>query len=99
MLFRSLGSVQGYTLQLSLRPWLSARLEQHVELLYEWVSRMFEEIDMARTEGVGVDRQEATLRNALDAFTTLQIPLAGRIPENVLQWYDQGRTTGEPAWT
>jgi hypothetical protein len=94
-----LGSLQGYALQLSLRPWLSERLKQHIELLYEWVSRMFDEIDLARTSGVGVTRQEATLRNALDAFGAMEIPLAGRIPENVMHWYGQHRTSAEPAWT
>ena len=91
-----LGSIQGYKLQRSLRPWLSERLKHHIELLYEWVSRMFDEIDMARTSGVRVTRQEATLRNALDAFDALEIPLAGRILENVLHWYRQQRTPIEP---
>jgi hypothetical protein len=94
-----LGAIQGYALQRSLRPWLSERLKRHVELLYEWASRMFDEIDMVRISGVGVARQEATLRNALDAFSTLEIPLAGRIPENVLHWYGQRGTPAEPAWT
>jgi T5orf172 domain len=94
-----LRSIQGYALRLSLRPWLSERLKQHVELLYEWVSRMVDEIDMARTNGIAVERQEATLRNALDAFSALGIPLSGRIPENVLQWYEHNRTVGAPAWT
>jgi T5orf172 domain len=94
-----LGSLQGYALQRSLRPWLSERLGKHVELLYEWVSRMHDEIDLARTTGTDVARQEATLRNALDAFSAQGIALSGRIPENVLQWHEHDRTTGTSAWT
>jgi hypothetical protein len=100
-----LGSLQGFVLHLSLRPWLRERLSRHAELLYEWVTRMYDEIDMARTngvaveQGVAVERQEATLRNALDAFTCVEIPLDGRLPENVLQWHRQSRRTGAPGWT
>lgn len=94
-----LGAAQGYALELSLRPRLSERLRQHVELLYEWVTRMYDEIDLARTNGADVARQEATLRNALDAFTAQEIPLAGRIPDNVLRWYRASRTQGVSAWT
>ncbi len=94
-----LGAVQGYALQLSLRPWLSERLAKHAELLYEWVSRMYDEIERARANGIAMERQETTLRNALDAFACMQIPLGGRIPENVLQWYRQRGHTGIPAWT
>jgi hypothetical protein len=100
-----LGSVQGYALHLCLRPWLSERLSRHAELLFEWVSRMYDEINMARTsgvvaeQGIAVQRQESTLRNALDAFTAQEIPLAGRIPENVLQWYATCRSASAHAWT
>jgi hypothetical protein len=93
------GSVQGYALQRSLRPWLTERLQRQGELLYEWVSRMFDEIDLARTQGAGVTRLEATLRNALDAFEALGIPLADRIPANVLRWHADRSTTSTPAWT
>jgi hypothetical protein len=93
-----LGSAQGYAIELSLRPWLRARLERQGELLYEWVSRMFDEIDVARTQGVDVARLEATLRNSLDAFATLGILLRDRVPERVLQWYADRHRTSTPAW-
>jgi hypothetical protein len=68
-----------------LRPWLREALTRRADLLYAWTTAMLgpDDVDRPRIE-TPVQR---TVRDALDAFDALDIPLAPHLPEAVLHWH------------
>ena len=67
------------------RPWLRAALLARGDQLYAWTEAMLspEELD-----GIGgPTRMQSGVRDALDAFTALDIDVAPLLPPRVLAWY------------
>lgn len=75
----------GHIVHAPLRPWLRAALERRADLLYAWTTAMLTVEDLERPNvTMPVHR---TVRDALDAFDALEIPLAPSLPEPVLRWH------------
>ena len=75
----------GHIVHAPLRPWLRDALERRADLLYAWTTAM---LDGARTSTTRVATPvQRTVRDALDAFEALDLPLAPYLPESVLHWH------------
>jgi hypothetical protein len=79
---------RGYRLHAPARDWLRRELLARAELLYSWVQSALSIEEIERR--VGITPMQAAVRDALDAFVALDIPLDERLPPNVLQWYRAG---------
>ena len=82
---------QGYTVHQPLESWLRARLESRRGDLYTWAERMLAAMDDepgdARPVGAEAPLPHRLLRDALDGYTALGIPLADSLPPAVVEWY------------
>ena len=79
---------EGYVLHVPLRAWLRERLEQQRDLLYDWAQHQLHALEIAASVSSEQSRSIArVLRDALDAYVTLDIALDGSVPRAVLDWH------------
>ena len=76
---------EGHHVHAPLRPWLRDALERRADLLYAWTTAMLTVDDFERPR-VETPVQR-TVRDALDAYAALDLPLASCLPESVLHWH------------
>lgn len=83
----------GYTVLRPLRPWLREALAERGALLFHWCAQMLEAIEASPDSAPRLGR---TLRDALDAYDALDLPIDGLVPAAVLRWRDasKARSTG-----
>jgi hypothetical protein len=79
---------EGYAVHVSARHWLRDRLLRQRELLYSWAEAMLTVDELEHRAGSTPMQQ--TVRDALDAFCALDVPLEDSLPAAVLQWYREG---------
>lgn len=79
---------EGYAVHSPARDWLRDRLIQQRELLYSWTEAMLT-VDELEHRDAATPAQVA-VRDALDAFRALAIPLQESLPAAVLRWYGEG---------
>ena len=86
----SLGSVQGYTMHAPLSRWLGKRLEGE-DRLFQWTGKLLELIRAGEgavsISGSVLTPLERSLRDILDAYVALGVPLDSRISSAVMDWY------------
>jgi hypothetical protein len=89
-LAREICEVDGFTLHAPLRDWLRDLFEERGALLFAWSTRMLEAIEYERFNmppSITPSALEHALRDALDCFEELAIPIEPLVPEAVLSWY------------
>ena len=76
---------RGHIVHAPLRPWLREALARRADLLYAWSTAMLtvDELERPRAD----TPLQRTVRDALDAFDALDLPLAPYLPEAVLHWH------------
>jgi len=82
--------VDGFTLHAPLRDWLRALFEERGALLFAWSTRMLEAIEYERfnaSPSTTPTPLERALRDALDCFDELAIPIEPLVPEAVFSWH------------
>lgn len=87
---RQICDVDGFTLHAPLRDWLRDLFEERGALLFAWSARMLEAIEYERfnmPSSTTPTALERALRDALDCFDELTIPIEPLVPEAVLSWY------------
>jgi hypothetical protein len=83
---------QGYALHSPLRAWLRERLERQRDLLYDWTGHQLDGLEVATSLASGQAQAIArVLRDALDAYLALDLPLDGSVPRAVLDWHREQR--------
>lgn len=75
---------EGHVVQ-PLRPWLCSALEARSDRLFDWAEAMLD-VDVLEA-GVGATPAERAVRDALDACAALDIDVATRVSERVMDWY------------
>lgn len=84
-------AAQGYALHRPLEQWLRARLEARRGDLYTWTERMLCAADGepgdAHPAGTEPPLPHRVLRDALDGYAALGIPLDDALPPAVADWY------------
>ena len=75
----------GWPVHAPLRPWLQAALQARGDLLFSWTQAMLtpDDFDAPRCD----TPLQRTVRDALDAFPALGLPLAPLLPERVAAWH------------
>lgn len=79
---------EGYAVHAPAWRWLHDRLAQRRELLYSWTEAMLTVDELEHR--AGPSPAQWAVRDALDAFSTFDIPLDESLPMAVLQWYREG---------
>ena len=82
--------IEGFTLHAPLRAWLRDLFDERAALLFAWSARMLEAIEYERfnaTPSATPSALERALRDALDCFDELAIPIEPLVPETVFGWY------------
>lgn len=80
----------GHGYHASLRHWLSERLTQQGDTIYEWSGQMLRLIEIQRGSDVhGALNAQHTLEDALDAYDEIGLPVDQLLPEDVLDWWRQ----------
>jgi hypothetical protein len=82
---------QGYRVHAPLCPWIRSELAQRADLLFEWSSHAWLQLECL-TEAEDRRRATAALRDALDAYAALDLTLIERIPGEVFNWYHAQRS-------
>jgi hypothetical protein len=82
-------SEEGFVVHASLAAWLRDRWTNDGNV-FAWSTSMLDMIEFATFNGGDADRYEKTLRNVLEAFEAVGLDLAGRVPQNVLNWFRYG---------
>lgn len=83
----------GHELYVPLKEWLRARLNERSDLLFDWCSKALEMAKFERfNPGYGEERLrwESALRDVLDAYEAVGLPVASFVPKEVLGWYGEG---------
>jgi hypothetical protein len=81
----------GYKLHAPLTSWVKDRLRERSDVLFEWSSRALDEIEIAAAEGAAQTSDIAyVLRAALDAYSTVGLPVEAYVPAGVFQWWRKG---------
>jgi hypothetical protein len=83
-------ALDGFTLHAPLRDWLRHLFDERAALLFAWSARMLDAIEYERfniTPSPNPSALERALRNALDCFDELAIPIEPLVPEPVFRWY------------
>jgi len=83
-------ATEGFVMHASLRRWLRNVFEDRAALLFAWSSRMLEAVEYERFNGPpapAASALERALRDALDCFDELAIPIETLVPEAVFRWY------------
>jgi Meiotically Up-regulated Gene 113 (MUG113) protein len=80
--------VQGYRVHAPAHDWLRQALSHRLELLYSWTEALLtvDELELR----AGSTPAQRIVRDALDAFTALDIALEEWLPAPVLRWYRAG---------
>ena len=89
-LAREFVDVEGFTLYAPLRDWLRDLFEERGALLFAWSARMLDAIEYERFNALPEmtpSPLERALRDALDCFDELAIPIEPLVPETVCSWY------------
>ena len=83
---------RGYRVHAPVRPWLRAALSRRGDQLYAWAEAQLEAVESGRcADPVQVER---TLRDALDAYTALEIDPAPLLPPEAWRWYRRMQAIG-----
>jgi hypothetical protein len=79
----------GYVLHEPLKVWLRARLAEQSGALYQWSSAVFDSIWQHALYGVERRdlRSESMLRDMLDIYAAMDLPLETLVPPGVFDWY------------
>lgn len=84
-------AAQGYVVHQPLEHWLRSRLEERRSNLYTWAERMLSAADSepgdALPAGAEPPLPHRMLRDALDGYVALGIPLEDALPPTVFDWY------------
>ena len=89
-LARGLCAEQGFTLHAPLSGWLRDRFGEWSELLFGWSAGMLEVIEYEHFNVPSAERSGRAghaLREVLDAYEALGMPVHERVPPAVLAWY------------
>jgi len=89
-LAESISASEGFVLHAPLRDWLRAVFDERGALLYAWSAKMLEAIEYERFNAPppgGSSVVERAMRDALDCFDELGIPIEPLVPEPVFRWY------------
>lgn len=89
-LAREFCETEGFVLDAPLREWLRMAFEERAALLFAWSARMLEAIEYERHNAplnAASSALERALRDALDCFDELGIPIEPLLPEPVFSWY------------
>lgn len=92
-LAREISEVDGFTLYAPLRDWLRDLFEERGAFLFAWSARLLEAIEYERFNAppsMTPSAIERALRDALDCFDELGIPIEPLVPEAVWSWYRRG---------
>lgn len=87
---RDLSLNGGHTLYVPLKEWLRARLNERIDLLFDWCSKALEMAEFERfnsDSGKEPRRWQIALRDVLDAYGAIGLPLASLVSKDVLTWY------------
>lgn len=86
-------AVLGHEVHRPMRGWLQRRLEQRGDALFQWSEQMLQAIEHAGHVGNHDDRRrlQRQLRDTLDAWPALGLPLDQRVPASVLDWHRSDR--------
>lgn len=80
----------GHALHAPLASWLATRFGERSDLIFDWSSKALEMVQFERfNPGTSEKRGgwDGALRNALDAYQAIGLPLASLVPEAVARWY------------
>ncbi|RXE07182.1 hypothetical protein DB817_22240, partial [Xanthomonas perforans] len=68
-----------------LRDWLQAAMAQRIDRLYDWaaVQLSADELDGL----VGPTPAQRALRDVLDGYRALDLPVQAHVPEHIWAWY------------
>jgi hypothetical protein len=80
-------SRSGFTLHRPIRPWVRLNLVTRGGELFEWSNQMLLSIEAQAKDDELMDAMRHALRDALDAYSALEIDLAPLVPRAVLEWY------------
>lgn len=84
-------AAQGYVVHQPLEHWLRGRLKERRSNLYTWAERMLSAADSepgdAQPAGAEPPLPHRMLRDALDGYVALGIPLEDALPPTVFDWY------------
>jgi hypothetical protein len=87
---QALCETEALTLHAPLRDWLRDLFIERGALLFAWSARMLEAIEYERfnaPSALNANTLERALRDALDCFEELAIPIEPLVTETVLHWY------------
>lgn len=85
-------AARGSTLHRPASAWLRAHLLERRELLFDWSTRLLEQVEYEREHGDPSRPPLAAraLRDTLDAYEIADIDLAGHLPAAVARWHRNG---------
>lgn len=76
----------GFTVFAPMQPWLRDALLTRRDLLFDWSQRVLDWLSDS-ADPLARDRALRTARDALDAFTALDIPIDDHLPDDLRSWY------------
>lgn len=79
----------GHRLHAPLRDWVAAQLDARSDALYAWAATVLDALgyDPSQLDAAPLADLRRRVLDALDAYPALGLPLEGRLPEALLQWY------------
>lgn len=80
----------GHVVHIPAHDWLRDALQARAELLYSWTEAMLAHEELGGMPTAATPAQR-TVRDALDAYAALGIPIEERLPAKVLEWYRRAR--------
>jgi T5orf172 domain len=82
---------RGFRLHRPLRQWLRDELDLRSDVLFEWTHHVYEQLVGANLLGDATVPAAQTLRDALDAYTFMDLALTHRVTADVLDWHRMAR--------
>jgi hypothetical protein len=84
----------GHGYHASLRQWLRGRLTLQSDMIYEWSGQMLRTLEIQRgSDPQGALLLQQTLEAALDAYERVGLATDHLLPEDVLEWWQQHKST------
>ena len=95
-LAHDLAQREGFALHAPLRTWLRERLAERGDLLFDWTQQALDAIESERFNAAASSARDTLiheLRDALDGYVEVGLPLPSLVSNEVFEWY--GANAGE----